>query len=151
MVLFKYILSLFEGIIWDMMVCSTLVAWKHIFWHYSVMELKTTQPEDFHCMLLSCECQILLRISSYSLISSAVKGTQCMCIVLFLVSIPLFYSEVLYKSVTTSWHFISPHSQTHCGINKINFHSVFFTCGPGQSFLGQWGSEGLGFWILEFL
>lgn len=119
------------------MMCFMPVAWKHFSWHYSVMELKTTRPGNFHCMLLSRECQMLLQLSSYSSISSSAKGTQCMYIAVFSVSIPPFYSEVPFKSVTTCWHFRSPHSQTHCGIKKINFHSVFLHAALANLFLGS--------------
>lgn len=109
------------------MLCFMLVPWKHIFWHCSVMELKTRrQNENFPCMLLSCECQILLHVSSYSSISSSVKGTECMHTALFLVSVPLVYNEVLFKSFTTSWHFKSPHSHTHCGILKKSIFILYF-------------------------
>lgn len=126
MVLFKYVFSLFEGIIREMMLCFKLVALKHISWRYYVMELKTPRPENCHCMLLSCECQVLLYVSSYSSISSSVKGTQCMYIVSFFISIPSFCREVLFKSIAISWHFYLPILRHTVQLRKSIFIVYFY-------------------------
>lgn len=105
MVLFKYIFFLSKRIMEDTRLCFMPVPWKHILLDTSVMELKIARPEDFHDMLLSVECQILLHVSNYSSISTCVKGIPGDCIVFSSVSIPPFYSKVLLNSDTTFQHF----------------------------------------------
>lgn len=53
-------------------------------WHYTVTELKTARLEDFHDVVESPECQIVLHITNYSSVSSYGKGTQCFSVIILI-------------------------------------------------------------------